>query len=106
MQVTKGTWRMREQCVPGSLSSSLAQEPGNEANHPTADGRIVPSIHGGGRVPLAQRAKLMPRSKPGNSACHREGEGGKEAESPQVRTKQISARGRAGSSTMHVQPSV
>ena len=31
MQVTKGTWRMREQCVPGSLSSSPAQEPGNEA---------------------------------------------------------------------------
>ena len=26
-----GTWRMREQCVPGSLSSSHAQEPGNEA---------------------------------------------------------------------------
>ena len=32
MQVTKGTWRMRKQCVPGSLSSSPAQEPGNEAN--------------------------------------------------------------------------
>ena len=32
MQVTKGTWCMREQCVPGSLSSSPAQEPGNEAN--------------------------------------------------------------------------
>ena len=32
MQVTKGTWRMREQCVPGSLSSSHAREPGNEAN--------------------------------------------------------------------------
>ena len=32
MQVTKGTWRMREQCVPGSLSSSHAQEPGNEAS--------------------------------------------------------------------------
>ena len=32
MQVTKGTWRMREQCVPGSLSSSPAQEPGNEAS--------------------------------------------------------------------------
>ena len=32
MQVTKGTWRMHEQCVPGSLSSSPAQEPGNEAN--------------------------------------------------------------------------
>ena len=32
MQVTKGTWRMRERCVPGSLSSSHAQEPGNEAN--------------------------------------------------------------------------
>ena len=31
MQVTKGTWRMREQCVPGSLSSSPVQEPGNEA---------------------------------------------------------------------------
>ena len=31
MQVTKGTWRMREQCVPGSLSSSHAREPGNEA---------------------------------------------------------------------------
>ena len=31
MQVTKGTWRMREQCVPGSLPSSPAQEPGNEA---------------------------------------------------------------------------
>ena len=32
MQVTKGTWHMREQCVPGSLSSSPAQEPGNEAS--------------------------------------------------------------------------
>ena len=32
MQVTKGTWRMREQCVPGSLSSSPEQEPGNEAS--------------------------------------------------------------------------
>ena len=32
MQVTKGTWRMREQCVPSSLSSSPAREPGNEAN--------------------------------------------------------------------------
>ena len=31
MQVTKGTWRIREQCVPGSLSSSHAWEPGNEA---------------------------------------------------------------------------
>ena len=32
MQVTKGTWRMREQCVPGSFSSSHAREPGNEAS--------------------------------------------------------------------------
>ena len=32
MQVTKGTWRMREQCVPGSLSSSPVREPGNEAS--------------------------------------------------------------------------
>ena len=32
MQVTIGTWRMREQCVPASLSSSPAQEPGNEAS--------------------------------------------------------------------------
>ena len=31
MQVTKGTWRMCKQCVPGSLSSSPQQEPGNEA---------------------------------------------------------------------------
>ena len=31
MQVTEGTWHMRKQCVPGSLSSSTAQEPGNEA---------------------------------------------------------------------------
>ena len=31
MQVTKGTWCIREQCVPGSLSSSPAREPGNEA---------------------------------------------------------------------------
>ena len=31
MQVTKGTWRMHEQCVPGSLSSSHAREPGSEA---------------------------------------------------------------------------
>ena len=29
MQVTKGTWLMREQCVPGSLSSLPAREPGN-----------------------------------------------------------------------------
>ena len=36
MQVTKGTWRMREQCVPGSLSSSPAQEPGNEATQSIA----------------------------------------------------------------------
>ena len=32
MQVTKGTWHMCEQCVPGSLSSSPTQEPGNEAS--------------------------------------------------------------------------
>ena len=32
MQVTKGTWHMCEQCVPGCLSSSPAQEPGNEAS--------------------------------------------------------------------------
>ena len=31
MQVTKGTWHMCEQYVPGSLSSSPAQEAGNEA---------------------------------------------------------------------------
>ena len=40
MQVTKGTWRMREQCVQGSLSSSPAQEPGNEANE-NCDSDIV-----------------------------------------------------------------
>ena len=36
MQVTKGTWCMREQCVPGFLSSSPAQEPGNEARRTIA----------------------------------------------------------------------
>ena len=40
MQVTKGTWRMREQCVPGSLSSSHAREPGNEA-------RLLPECSAG-----------------------------------------------------------
>ena len=34
MQGTKGIWRMREQCVPGSLSSSHVREPGNEAKLP------------------------------------------------------------------------
>ena len=38
MQVTKGTWRMREQCVPGSLSTSPAQEPRNEATTLLKDG--------------------------------------------------------------------
>ena len=33
MQVNKGMWRMRELCVPGSLSSSPAQAPGNEAKY-------------------------------------------------------------------------
>ena len=36
MQVTKGAWRMREHCVPGSLSSSSAREPGNEARYKAA----------------------------------------------------------------------
>ena len=31
MKVTKETWHMCKQCVPGSLSSSPAQEPGNKA---------------------------------------------------------------------------
>ena len=37
MQVTKGTWHMYEQCVPGSLPFP-AQEPGNEARQHTAMG--------------------------------------------------------------------
>ena len=42
MQVTKGIWCMREQCVPGSLSSSPAQEPGNEAIlHHTLTSNVV-----------------------------------------------------------------
>ena len=40
MQVTKGTWHMCEQCVPGSLSSSPAQESGNEAMCLVALGQI------------------------------------------------------------------
>ena len=31
MHVTKEAWLMHEQCVPGSLSTSPSQEPGNEA---------------------------------------------------------------------------
>ena len=38
MQVTKETWCFREQCVPGSLSSSPAREPGNEASPQTPQG--------------------------------------------------------------------
>ena len=47
MQVTKGTWRIREQCVPGSLSSSPIQEPGNEANTVVArhHASVAPSHH-------------------------------------------------------------
>ena len=45
MQVTKGTWRMREQCVPCSLSSSPAQEPGNEASVIPARSTVARSIH-------------------------------------------------------------
>ena len=41
MQVTKGTWRMQEHCVPGSVSSSTTQEPGNEA---ITDSAIILSI--------------------------------------------------------------
>ena len=44
MQVTKGIWRMREQCVPGSLSSSPAQEPGNEAIADTARLHIITTM--------------------------------------------------------------
>ena len=29
--ITEGTWRMREQCVAGSLSSFSAQKPGDKA---------------------------------------------------------------------------
>ena len=32
MPVTKGTWCMHKRCVPGSLSSSPAQEPENVAS--------------------------------------------------------------------------
>ena len=45
MQVTKGTWRMREQCVPGSLSSSPAQEPGNEASITCAFTKVLHALN-------------------------------------------------------------
>ena len=41
MQVTKGAWRLREQFVPGSLSSSPASEPGNEINLNSAGVKIM-----------------------------------------------------------------
>ena len=40
MLVTKGTWHICEQCVPGSLSSSPAQKPGNEAMEKVAMGAM------------------------------------------------------------------
>ena len=39
MQVTKGTWHIHEQCIPGSLPSSLAREPGNEATSSAKENR-------------------------------------------------------------------
>ena len=47
MQVTKGIWRMREQSVPGSLSSSHARESGNEAKTAFVEANSLgdPSIH-------------------------------------------------------------
>ena len=50
MQVTKETWPMREHCVPGSLCSSPAQEPGNKARynsnvHPTIVLCPDPTLH-------------------------------------------------------------
>ena len=47
MQVTKGTWRMRKQCVPGSLSSSPAQEPGNEARYQVCNYNTATSLVAG-----------------------------------------------------------
>ena len=41
MQVTKGTMRMHEQCEPGSVSSSPAQEPGSKT---ITDSAIILSI--------------------------------------------------------------
>ena len=35
---------MREQCVPGSLHSSPAQEPGNEATRQTVSEMIIASV--------------------------------------------------------------
>ena len=42
MEVTKGTWRMCAQIVPGSFSSSPTREPGNEAKYKL----IVQIVHG------------------------------------------------------------
>ena len=44
MQVTKGTWRMREQCVPGSLSSSPVREPGKEARSAVAVRALISAV--------------------------------------------------------------
>ena len=53
MQVTKGTWRMREQCVPGSPSSSPAQEPGNEATSLSAF--VISKTHISGQKPRGRQ---------------------------------------------------
>ena len=56
MQVTKGTWCMRKQCVPGSLSFSPAQEPGNEAISCPAHVRL--RVRNG----LVNKVELIPKS--------------------------------------------
>ena len=38
MEVTKRTGRIRKQCMPGSLSSSPAREPGNKAKVEKCEG--------------------------------------------------------------------
>ena len=53
MQVTKGTWCMRKQCVLGSLSSSPTQELGNEA---TLDVTHVIKVSGAPPPSLVGRA--------------------------------------------------
>ena len=60
MQVTKGTWRMREQCVPGSLSSSPHESLGTRLAESLASFPGSP----GTRIFIARRApraSLVPR---------------------------------------------
>ena len=55
MQVTKGTWCMRQQCVPGSISSFPTREPGHQAKVDVRSAYWMLPIHPDDRWLLGMR---------------------------------------------------